>query len=178
MSRRTQIYLLSALLLVLAAVLVWQWVSKRGPAPAASGGAGPEVKYLPLSVENPSLRVDMLERIRRFEYSGRHRNIFSASLPPPLVPAGSDRRPIGPQLPPPPPPLEVPVKFFGYATDPASGRRRAFFTNGEDVYILAEGETLLGRFRLLHIGNSVADVEETASGRRATLVMEEPGPQG
>jgi hypothetical protein len=178
MSRRTQIYLLSALLLVLAAVLVWQWASNRGAAPAASGGAGPDVKYLPLSVENPSLRVDMLERIRRFEYSGRHRNVFSVSLPPPLVPTGPDRRTIGPQPPPPPPPLDVPVKFFGYATDPASGRRRAFFTNGEDVYIVSEGETLLGRFRLLHIGNSVADVEETASGRRATLVMEQPGPQG
>jgi len=169
MSRRNQIIALVVLLAVLALVLYHNW---SGPSsiPVISASDG---KYQPLSVENPSLRLDLLERIRKFEYTGRHRNIFSASLPPPPLPKVAPGK-TGPMTPPPPPPLEVPVKFFGYAADPQTGRRRAFFTNGEDVFIVAEGETLLNRFRLLHIGNTTADVEEMASGRRATLVLEEP----
>jgi hypothetical protein len=38
------------------------------------------------------------------------------------------------------------------------------------------GETLLGRFRLVQIGNSSVEMEEIGTGRRATLTMEEPNP--
>lgn len=168
MSRRTQIIVFAALLVLLAFVLYRTWSGSSSALPATSSA---DVKYEPLSVENPSLRLDMLERIRKFEYSGRKRNIFSASLPPPPPPKVRPGK-TGPM---PPPPLEVPVKFFGYVADMRTGLRRAFFTNGEDVFIVAEGEVLLSRFRLLRITNNTADVEEIASGRRATLVMEEGG---
>lgn len=171
MSRRNQIIVLGVLLVILAVILYHSW-SGPSPLPAISAA---EVKYQPLSVENPSLRLDLLEHIRKFEYSGRHRNIFSASLPPPPPPK-VDPTKAAQATPPGPPPLDVPVKFFGYAADPQTGYRRAFFTNGEDVFIVAEGETLLNRFRLLRIGNTTAEVEEIASGRRATLALEEPGP--
>ena len=88
---------------------------------------------------------------------------------------------MGPPQPPPEPPLTVPFKFYGYTADPATGRRRAFFTNGEDVYIAAEGELVDGHFRVLHIGNATAEVQETTSNRTATLPMEAApggGPQG
>ncbi len=172
MSGRTQIIVFAVLLAILAVILYRSWSSSSPVLPATSAADG---KYQPLAVENPSLRLDMLERIRKFEYSGRHRNIFSASLPPPPAPKVQSGK-TGPRPPSPPPPLEVPVKFFGYVSDPQTGLRRAFFTNGEDVFIVAEGETLLSRFRLLRIGNHTADVEEIASGRRATLVLEEQGP--
>ena len=170
MSRRNQIIALVLLLGILALVLYRNW---SGPSSLPVISAA-DAKYQPLSVENPSLRLDLLERIRKFEYSGRHRNIFSASLPPPPPPK-VDATMAGRAGPPPPPPLVVPVKFFGYVADVQTGLRRAFFTDGEDVFIVAEGETLLSRFRLLHIGNATADIEEIASGRRATLALEEPG---
>lgn len=170
MSRRNQIVLLGVLLVALAVVVYFNWNTR----PALPGVSSADEKLQPLSVENPSLRLDLLERIRKFEYTGRHRNIFSASLPPPpgpkIVPGKAAPGP------PAPPPLEIPLKFFGYAADPQTGRRRAFFTNGEDVFIVAEGEILLSRFRLVKIGNTTAEVEEIGSGRRATLVLEEPGP--
>jgi len=172
MSRRTQIIVFAVLLVLLAAVLYRAWSGSSSALPATSSA---DVKYQPLGVENPGLRLDMLERIRKFEYSGGQRNIFSASLPPPPPPKIKPAK-AGPMPPPPPPPLEVPVKFFGYVADMRTGFRRAFFTNGEDVFIVAEGEVLLSRFRLLRITNNTADVEEIASGRRATLIMEEPGP--
>ena len=58
--------------------------------------------------------------------------------------------------------------------------RRAFFAtnNNEDVFIAGEGDTLMGRFRVVKLTNTTADVEEVSSGRRATLILEEPGPNG
>lgn len=167
MSRRAQIILFVVLLVILVVAVYSSWNRE----PSLAGNSAASVSYQPLPVENPSLRLDLLERIRKFAYTGQHRNIFTATLPPPPKVDTSKL----PPAPPTPAPLEVPVRFFGYAADPRTGRRQAFFTNGEDVFIVAEGETLLNHFRLLHIGNTTAEIEETASGRRATLVLEEQG---
>jgi hypothetical protein len=75
-----------------------------------------------------------------------------------------------------PAPLVVPASFYGFVTDAQTGMRRAFFMEGENVYIIAVGEMLLGRYRLIQIGNSSVELEETSTGRRATLTMEEPNP--
>ncbi len=171
MSRRAQIVALGVLLAVLAVILYRTW---RATPETVSVSAAAE-RFQPLPVENPSLRIDMLERIRNLEYSGTRRNIFTASVPPlpqPKVDPGT----IAPAPPQGPPPLEVPVKFFGYVASAPGGARRGFFINGEDVFIVAEGETLLNQFRLLRVGNTTAEVEEIGSGRRATLVLEEMAP--
>ncbi len=176
MPRRTQILILSGLAVLLLGVLYWQY-RPDDSAPAVSAVSG---KFEPLPVENPALRLDLLDRLKRFQYEGSHRNIFSAALPPtpvaPVVPAVPPK----PSAPPPPsgpPPLVVPATFFGYVTDARTGARRAFFNDADDVYVLAVGETLLGRFRLVQIGNNTAEMEEVATGRMATLTMsEEPGP--
>ena len=85
-----------------------------------------------------------------------------------------------PPPPPGPPPLTVDAKYFGYVSDMGGSHRRAFFAtaNNEDVFIAGEGDTLMGRFRVVRITNTTADVEEVSSGRRATLILEEPGPNG
>ena len=149
MTQKLQFYLLGGLLVLLAAVTLYNWNQSPEMVAAFVGNE----KFVPLSVDNPFLRIHKLERIRKLEYKGSRRSIFTAQLPPPPQP-----KPIRPDpsmvTPPPEPPLTVPVKFFGYATDPISGRKRAFFTNGEDVFILSEGETLQNRFRLLRIGNA------------------------
>jgi hypothetical protein len=72
--------------------------------------------------------------------------------------------------------LVIPATFYGFVTDAQTGIRRAFFIEGENVYIVAVGELLLGRYRLVQIGNSSAELEELSTGRRATLTMEEPNP--
>jgi hypothetical protein len=170
MTQKFQLYLFGALLVLLAGVTLSNW----NQSPQLAGVFGGSDKFEPLSVENPSLRIDKLERIRKLEYNGSRRSIFTAYMPPP--PAPPVPAPDLTKAPPPPePPLTLPVKFFGYATDPNSGRKRAFFTNGEDVFILSEGEMLQKRFRLLRIGNATADFEEVLTGKRATLPLEQPG---
>ena len=179
MSRRTQIYLLVGLGIVLAIAL---FNAYRGDSPAGSGVLAYDSRFQPLDVQEPRLHTELLDRIRKLEYTGTHRNIFVAAPPPPppsAVQPGQKpvERFVGPQPPPPPPPLQVPAEFFGYATRPASGRRVAFFTSGDDVLVVPEGDTFLGRFRLVHIGNDSADVEEIATGRHATVQLVQPPPE-
>jgi hypothetical protein len=67
----------------------------------------------------------------------------------------------------------LPVKFFGFGTVPNGTVRLAFFTNGDDIYVVAEGELLLNRFRILRIGNANLEYEELSSGLRGTAPLEE-----
>src|SRR2546423_4812632 len=48
-------------------------------------------------------------------------------------------------------------------------------TDGEEVYVVAEGELLLNRFRILKVGNANLEFEEVSSGRRGTALLEEQG---
>ena len=171
MSRRIQIALLTGLALLFIYVI---YLNTRGPRMSSSPLAAE--RFEPIAVENPGLRLDLLERLKKMQYAGSQRNIFTATLPPPPPPPHPvQTQPSAPVAPPPPPPLVVPATFFGYVTDSRTGQRRAFFSEGEDVFVVGIGDILLGRFRLLQIGNSTAEVEETSSGRRTTLAMVEPG---
>lgn len=136
--------------------------------------ASSDVKFQPIGVENPALKLDKLRKLHQVEYTGRHRNIFSETPPPPAADIRPGRPRVGPEVPPPPPPLTLDVKFYGYVDDPSTGQRRAFFTNGDDVYIVSADQLLENRYRLLRIGNDSADVEEVGTGRRATLAMVQP----
>jgi hypothetical protein len=140
-----------------------------------------DTKFTPVAVDNPALRLDILQRFLALEYKGVHRSIFSASLPPPPAPPVS-KMPVNvaPSVPAGPPPLTVDAKYFGYVSDMGGSHRRAFFAtaNNDDVIIAGEGDTLLGRFRVIRLTNTTADVEEVSSGRRATLTLEEPPPNG
>jgi hypothetical protein len=176
MSRRTEIYLLVGLGVILAVVLYY---SRAGSGSSVSGVLAENSKFLPLDIQEPKLHMDALERLRKLEYSGTHRNIFVAEAPPPVLAPGQQpqRAPepfVGPKPPPPPPPVQVPAELFGYESHSGSGRRTAFFTSGDDVLVVAEGDTFLGRFRLIHIGNDSAEVEEVSTGRHTTVPMVQP----
>ena len=84
------------------------------------------------------------------------------------------RKIYGPPPPPPEPPLTVPATFFGYATNPRTKNRLAFFSTTDDVFIVGEGGVLMNRYRLVRIGNVSADFEEVSSGKHATLQMSQP----
>jgi hypothetical protein len=168
MSMRTQKVVLAVLLAALAVVAY----RNLRPSNAAMSDLPETVAVQPLKIENPSLHLARLDSIRKLEYKGTHRNIFvAAPLPPPPEAKKEEARQIGP---PPPPPLNVPLTFFGMEIDPRSGTRRAFFTNGDDVYIAKAGQVLLNHFRVMQIGNNTAELEEISSGRRATLTMVPP----
>ena len=183
MNQRVQYVILGVLVVVLAGAGYYLY---RGYAPSDTPlpAAKVDQKFTPLPVDNPALRLDILKRFLELEYKGAHRSIFSATLPPPPAPpASAVQQPVNvpPPMPAGPAPLTVDAKYFGFVSDFNGGHKRAFFATGnnnEDVTIAGEGDTLLGRFRVIRLTNTTADVEEVASGRRATLTLEEPTPNG
>ena len=175
MTQRKQIVVLVVLLIV--AATIWYWFM-RDRTSASTGTVSVAENFQLLSVENPQIHHDGLERARKTEYRGNGRDIFSSIPPPPPPPKHTGPDPKSTT----PPPVDVvktvaplPVKFFGYGTVPAGSARRAFFTDGEDVYIVSEGEVLLNRFRILKVNNTNLDYEEISSGLRGTANLEEQG---
>ena len=103
-SERNKLIWLIVLLVVGALAYLWNRNSVSG-IPGVTVAAG----FQPLNVQDPELRLDMLDKIRKLEYSGAHRNIFSATPLPPVITeaekkAEERRKNMGPVQPPPPPP--------------------------------------------------------------------------
>lgn len=174
MSSRYKAYALVALVVLLAWVLAGQL--QDSPQVIAQSGA----RFTPIDVDDPTLRIDDIAASQKREYQGKGRNIFNYGRAP-VVEHPKEQKPVEPVVakPPDPPPLVAPFKFYGVATNPASGRKRAFFTNGDDIWIAEEGQMIDRRFKLVSIGTTSAEVEETATGKRVTLPLEElPGSSG
>jgi hypothetical protein len=176
MTEKTKGLVLAGLIGV--AALVWYYEG-RGPSLEATARAEAGYNYRPLAVENPELQRSKLDASRKTEYKGGRRDLFSEVAPPPEVQAqvAKKRLDYTVQQPPPPPPPALPasLKFFGYGTIPNGTAKRAFLSDGEQIYIVGEGETLLGKYRVVRIGNANLDFEEIATGRRgSTTLTEEP----
>ena len=172
MPPRIQIGLLAVLAVIFGFMV---YLNFRSPGVSAVP-ASADLRDDPIAIENPALRLDLLDHLKTLEYQGSHRNIFSAAAPVARAPhvIAKPAAPPPPAGPPPVAPLVVSATFFGYVTDARTGVRRAFFSQGDDVFVVGVGDILLGRFRVLQIGNSTAELEETASGRRATVNLQEP----
>lgn len=171
MSKRVQIYLLGGLVLA----LVWAVSSMLRESPQVIAVLANQSAFKPMDIPDPTLRIYNIEAMQQGQYAGTGRNIFNYGAAPPVNRAPVQQQPqvVTPPVDPGPPPLVAPFKFYGIVTNPASGRRRAFFTNGDDIWIAEEGQMIDRRFRLLRIGNTTAEVEEVASSRKTTLPLEE-----
>jgi hypothetical protein len=165
-----------AILLLVAGFTWYDYThSELGSARAASF----LVAYKPMGAESPRIHHERVQAARNTEYGSTIRDIFSREQPPPppppeivRVPKPGDSDYVVPAAPPPPPP-ELPLKFFGSGTVLDSSSRRAFLTNGDSVYVAAEGDTLLGRYRILKIGRANLEFEEIGSGRHGFAPLED-----
>lgn len=172
MKQRKKIALLGILMLAAAGVFYFDSIGESLPGKRQSFTA---TTYTPLPVENPALQRWKLDASRRTEYKSNGRDLFSEVLPLPprtRVPDAVPQPP--PPVPEPPPPtLPANMKFFGYGTVPNGTSKRAFLSDGEEVYVVGEGDTILGRFRILRIGNASLEFEELGSGRRNSASLDE-----
>jgi hypothetical protein len=159
-------------LLLLAAGSIWYYYThpELGSARAASF----LVAYKPMGAESPRIHHDRVQAAKDTEYGPTIRDIFNRDLPPPppppppvqvvRVPAPGDADFVPPVAPPPPPP-KLPLKFFGSGSVEGGTARRAFLTNGDSVYVAGEGDTVLGRYRIIKIGHVNLEFEEISTGR-------------
>jgi hypothetical protein len=141
---------------------------------------------------DPTVRLDILAKLRNVTLGGTGRNIFefgAAPPPPPPPTVAVAKRPVEPKIIPqpppstPPPPTEIakpkappiPLKFYGLVSTPRGGSRRGFFLDGEDIVVAAEGETIKTRYRVVRIGLNNVEMEDTQFSDRQTLPLEAPG---
>jgi hypothetical protein len=174
MTQKNQMILLGMLVLIMAVV----WYFNRTTSTVAPGNVASFQSYQLLAVENPQLHRDKMEAAQKTEYHSLGRNPFSEIAPPTeqqKVKTVASHTPQGPPILPPPPPPTLPgnMKYFGYGTIPNGTLRRAFLSDGDEVYIVGEGDTLLGRFRIVKINNANLEFEEIATGRRNTVTLQE-----
>jgi hypothetical protein len=177
MKQKQQIIVLVALVVV--AALVWGFELRSRSTNAVTTSFIQD--YKPLGEVNPQIRWGELKRAQETEYKSNGRNPFSMIAPPTLdeirIANAAKPQEAPPPPPPPPPPTRAQappnLKFFGYGTVPNGTPRRAFLTDGEDIFIVSEGDTLLGRYRIIKVGNSNLEFQEISSGLPGTMPLEE-----
>lgn len=137
---------------------------------------------------DPTLHTDLLAKLQNVPPAGAGRDLFNwATAPAPTASLGPEPtvrvKPVGtptpilpaaPQPPPPPPPPPpINLKYYGIATRLDNGKKTAFFMDGEEILIEAEGATFGARYKLIKIGVNSAVVEDTQYKRQQTLPLEE-----
>ena len=137
---------------------------------------------------DPTLRLDLLEKLQKVGMEGGKRSLFEASATPPVQLAKVVKEPpkvipskiVGPQLPPPevkpPEPVAppVPLKFYGFVNPQRPGTKRAFFLDGDDIIVATEGQLIKNRYKIVRIGISSAVVEDTQfKSKQQTLPLVE-----
>jgi hypothetical protein len=123
---------------------------------------------------DPELRYDWLKASEDMKYSGEGRNIFSAQapIPKPVAPGHTDgdetAEDAGPPPPPPPPPINL--KFFGFASKPGEPKK-VFLSQGEDVFIAAEGEIVNRRYKVMRISPVSVEIEDEMNNHRQSIPL-------
>ena len=142
---------------------------------------------------DPSLRLDLLAKVQRVNLAGGSRSLFDfgaapivkAPTPPPIDPTKNSKlngavaatvaaltNPTPPQ-PPVVPKTPIPLKFFGFLGGARQASKRAFFLEGEEIYVAGEGDLIRKRFKVIRIGLNSAVVEDTQQSYEQTLPLEE-----
>jgi hypothetical protein len=140
---------------------------------------------------DPKLRLDLLAKVQSVEVGPAERNLFQfgAAAVPALPPGMKDRKILpgpmttaaagGPDAggpPPSPPPPPITLKYYGYTAKRADGLKRAFFLDGEDIFVAAEGDLIKKRYKVVHIGTNSAEVEDIQFNHKQPLPLAEEAP--
>lgn len=153
---------------------------------------------------DPILKLAMLEKLRKVGIEGGSRSLFDFSgAPAPNAPKPEVAK-VKPILPgpkpfigpvdtqgaqqraaaaaaaaaasaPKPPPPPIPLKFYGFTNVVRQGQKRAFFLEGEDIFVAGEGEMIKNRYKVVRIGVNSAVVEDTSNKNQQTLPLEAEG---
>ena len=150
----------------------------------------PSLKYRPEdrpdpTTVDPTLRLDLLAKLQDVGVDGTQRSLFDFSAPPapklpePKIkpkPADDGAKPDDPETakprdPPKPPPPPIPLKFYGYINPTNPSDKRAFFLEGDNIYVAREGDLIEKRYKVVRIGVTSAVVKDTQHDHEQTLAL-------
>ena len=141
---------------------------------------------------DPALKLDLLAQLQSLPLEGGERSLFEFGAPPKPKDPTPTVAPVKPTTPPPTPepappatppkPVipPIPLKFYGYVSDPRIAMpgvsKRAFFLDGEDIVVAGENDVIHNRFKVIRIGVNSAVVEDTTNNNQQTLPLVEELP--
>lgn len=154
-----------------APVAVARQVTASRPAPRTKTHSKKAIAG-PRSLD-PTLRYDWLKNSEDTKYEGTGRNIFlvQAEIPQPVTTPQTDEEKEaekGPPPPPPPPPINL--KFFGFASK-VGEPKKIFLSEGEDVFIAAEGEVVDRHYKVLRISPTSVEIEDVLNNNRQSIPL-------
>ena len=136
---------------------------------------------------DPTLRLDLLQKVQAIEPEGGQRNLFQFSTPPPpplpktpegkIIPktpdeiAKSQQAQPGPEAAAKPQAPPANLKFYGYLSSRRDGKRRAFFLDGEDILVAEEGDVVKKRYKVVRIGVNSVVLEDLEFKSQQTLPL-------
>jgi hypothetical protein len=141
---------------------------------------------------DPTLRLDLLQRLKSVKPAGGTRSLFEPGAAV-ITPQMAAAKPVN-IMPGPLPnhlgspaggpvaggPVPIPLKFYGFAAPAnASGARRGFFLDEDNVLVADEGATVKGRYRIVSLQAKSAEVEDLVTKSRQSLsIVPETAPNG
>jgi hypothetical protein len=138
---------------------------------------------------DPTLKLELLAKVQQVPMEGGTRSLFEFSQPPapppppvkPIKPGPVTAEAKPPETPPAPPAEPpkpaapaIPLKFYGYVNNArGGGTRRAFFLDGDDIFVAGENDLIRNRYKIVRIGVNSAVVEDTTTKNQQTLPLVE-----
>lgn len=139
---------------------------------------------------DPTLRLELIKRLAAVQIEGGSRTIFDfGAAPPPKQPdppkifpkpasevaAAAAPPPVSVTPAPPVKPSAPPIrlKFYGFVGGARTKTKRAFFLDGEDIFVAGEGDVIQKRFRVVRIGLNSVVMEDLEFKSQQTLNLEE-----
>jgi hypothetical protein len=127
---------------------------------------------------DPTIHLERLEQAAVSDYPGSQRNLFRYEAAPPPPPPKKTPEQIKEEQrrivnTPPPPPPAIDLKYYGFSTDRATNTKKIFLTNGQDIFIVGEGEILANRYKVIRIGVNSVEVEDMRTKSRQQLPLTE-----
>lgn len=153
-----------------AAPVLTRSASRAGTKP----GKKPKTESL-----DPTLRLDLLASSEQTLYEGSGRNIFVSKAEDVVIPAvvsnpntdPATRTYVTPQPPTPPP---IPLKFYGFASQPGEAKK-VFLSQGEELWVAGEGEIVNRRYKIVRITPTYVEMQDVVNSGPPQNIPLTPG---
>ncbi len=174
---KTKVRVMVAVVALAALVLLYNLVG------SSSSAAGPQAdqsqpaakKPAPDNSLDPTIRLEILRASQSVTYHDGGRNIFRMEEPviphpdfPPRPRPGPGPSP-GPQPPGYTPP-DIPLKFYGFASNPGEPKR-IFLWDAGSVFIAREGDIIDRRYKVVQISNASVMIEDVLTNFRKPIPL-------
>jgi hypothetical protein len=182
-SDQNKLRFLIILVVILAATVYVGFRVSRTPDLTVVQAEGQKPAPAAATRSDARIQLDLLDKARANEDLGKS-NLFAYRnsrppeptriAPPPTSPVVNNPAPTRPTVVAPPPPPPIPLKYVGYAyVEPNSKQLIATLLddNQQRHFNAVQGDTWMGRYRVVRITDTVVEVEDIESSRRQTLAL-------